>query len=59
MALDPLDESAAASLARMLVECRRRDKAHETVAQAERNLRLAGLAPGPSLLQGRWPRRPR
>lgn len=49
VALDPLDESASAALARALVELGRRDEAYQAVGQAERHLRLAGLEAGPAL----------
>lgn len=49
VALDPLDESASAALARALLELGRRDEAHQAVGQAERHLRLAGLEAGPAL----------
>lgn len=51
VALDPLDESAAAALARAPVECGHRNAAHRAVARAERNLRRAGLALGPGRQQ--------
>lgn len=49
VALDPLDESASAALARALMDLGRRDEAHKIVAQTERHLRLAALEPGPAL----------
>lgn len=49
LALDPLEESATASLARALVESGRKDEAHQLVAQAERQFRLAGLQASPAI----------
>lgn len=49
LALDPLDESAAASLARALMAAGRRDEAHALAASTERQLRLAGLQAGPTV----------
>jgi DNA-binding SARP family transcriptional activator/TolB-like protein len=49
VALDPLDEAATAALASALVQAGRREDAHALVAGAERQLRQAGLPPGPSL----------
>ncbi|MDX2237007.1 MAG: BTAD domain-containing putative transcriptional regulator [Hyphomonadaceae bacterium] len=49
LALDPLDEAAAASLARALVAAGRRDDAHAIVAATERAFLTAGLQAGPAL----------
>lgn len=61
VALDPLDETAAAMLAHALVEAGRREEAHALVAGTERQLRQAGLPVGPALrlsLRTQQPRRP-
>ena len=49
LALDPLDEAAAASLARALMAAGRRDEAHALAATTERQLRQAGLQAGPTV----------